>query len=70
MSEQLDGIERAIGRMEGTLDTHIKANNLWLGAIELRAGNLDKRVRSVEHWRWYLAGALALLGVVGFAFLA
>ena len=57
--------------MEGTLETYIDANQQRVEAVEEDADRLEKRVRSVERARWYLAGAIAFGGaLLGFAFLA
>ncbi len=57
--------------MEGTLTTHIEANLQRVESIEVDADRLEKRVRSVEHWRWYLGGAIAFgAALLGFAFIA
>ncbi len=68
---QLAGIQKSIGRMEGTLGTHITSNLQRVAAIEEDADRLEKRVRSVEHWRGYLGGAIAFgAALLGFAFIA
>jgi hypothetical protein len=66
MQEQLAKIERSLGRIEGALPAFTQR----VGAIEEDADRLEKRVRSVEHWRWYLGGAIGFAtALVGFAFL-
>ncbi len=67
MQEQLIEMQRSLGRIEGA----IPAFTQRIEAVEEDADGLEKRVRSVEHWRWYLGGAIAAIGTLltGFAFL-
>jgi hypothetical protein len=65
MQEQLSEIQRSLGRIEGANKAFIQR----VETIEEDAVRLEKRVRSVEYWRWYLAGAIAFGAVlVGFVF--
>jgi hypothetical protein len=67
MQEQLSEIQRSLGKIEGALP----AFTARVERIEEDVDGLGKRLRSVEHWRWYLGGAIALGGatLTGFVFL-
>lgn len=56
MEAQLAEIQRSLGRIEGA----VVGFTTRIERVEEAADCLEKRVRSVEHWRWYAAGALAL----------
>ncbi len=66
MSEaaQLSEIQRSLGRIEGAIPEFTTR----VEAIEKDAGELGKRVHSLEKWRWYAGGVIALGGVLLSAF--
>ena len=66
LAKQLGGIERALGRIEGAQESfHERAE-----AVEEAAIRLEKRTRSLENFRWYVAGMFAFgSALVGFIFL-
>ena len=65
MEAQLSEIQRSLGRIEGAVSGFVQR----VERVEEEAACLEKRVRSVEHWRWYLGGAIGLgVALVGLLF--
>lgn len=71
MSEYAE-IQRALGRIEATQTAmHEDIRDVKFESKD-RHERLEKRVRSLEGWRWYVLGAVATVGALAscaFAFL-
>lgn len=52
---------QALGRLEGTM----RAVEQKLDAYLEQGTELEKRVRSLENWRWMLLGGMAVVGALG-----
>lgn len=59
----LSDVQLNIGKLQGTLETFVAEQRGAVTSIEIDAYRLEKRVRSVEGWRWYLSGAIAIIGL-------
>ncbi len=60
MSTELLEIQRALGKIEGKIDTFI----LQMKVQDDRHFGLEKRVRSVENQQYLYAGAAAVLATI------
>ena len=61
--EQLNEIQRSLGRVEGNLKSLVKLSE----RTDARLNNHSGRIRKLENWRWYIIGAVgAVIGLVGF----
>lgn len=68
----MDPVLVVVARLEGTVNTslaeirgQLNIFNERTGSTGTRLEDVEKRVTSLEAWRNWIAGALAVLGVIG-----
>lgn len=58
-------LERAIGRLEGTVKAIDEKVDAGFVAIDLKVSTVVVAVEGLREWRWKLFGAATVLGAIG-----